>query len=93
MTADIYSLAVSHIIQGQQAIIGPIAIDQAKKVPGLKVVNANTVEISGNGKEILDHLVHQYEGLFGRASIEVCKDAIREINPAVPREQLPDILQ
>lgn len=90
---NIYTLAASAIIKQQQAIIGPIAIDQARKVPGLKVENSDTIEISGNGKEILSRLVDQYEVLFGRASIEVCRDAIKEIQPALPTDQMPEILR
>ena len=93
ITMDIYSLAASQIIKQQQAIIGPLALDQAHKVPGLKFSNSDTVEILGDAKGILENLVKQYEQLFGQASIEVCKDAIKEVKPPIPQSELPAILQ
>lgn len=64
------------IIKEQELIIGPIAWIEAKKVKGL-VANEQTgsVEIQG-GKEVVDNLIKQYEGLFGRASREVCREAV-----------------
>lgn len=87
-----YSQAISQIIRQQQAIIGPVALDQAKKVTGLKVADIEHVDVTGNGKEVLASLVKQYSSLFGQASVEVCKDAVREIKPPLPPEDLPEIL-
>jgi len=90
---DIYTNAVSLIIRQQSTIIGPLAIDQARKVAGLEIVGENEFKLSGNGKQILEKLVQEYSRLFGQASIEACKDAIKEIQPAVPADQLPEILR
>lgn len=90
---DIYTQAVLKIIQEQQAIIGPIAWDQAKKVKGLQLLNADEAKVTGSGKEVLSQLVSQYAQFFGNASIEVCKDAVKEIKPPIPADQLPDILK
>jgi hypothetical protein len=51
------------------------------------------MKIAGDPKETLIKLVKQYEQLFGQASIEVCKDAIREMKPPIPVDQLPDLLK
>ena len=45
------------------------------------------------GKVVLEKLVKQYEKLFGQASIEVCKDAVREVQNTVSKADLPEILQ
>lgn len=91
---DIYITAAQKIIQEQQAVIGPIALDQARRVAGLEVsASGEVTKITGNGKEILNFLVRQYEKLFGRASIDVCKDAVKEVKPPITPEQLPDILK
>ena len=93
MEANTYSLVASRIIKQQEEVIGPVALEQAKKVGGLSVDNSGNVSISGDGKDVLEKLVRQYEKLFGRASIEVCKDAVRETKPAIPPKELPEILK
>lgn len=90
---DAYATAISKIIKEQQAIIGPIALDQAKKVTGLTVEGAFDVKITGNKKEVLESLVNQYAKLFGKASIEVCKEAFFEVSEKIPSSDIPDILK
>lgn len=90
---DPYAEAVSRIIKEQQSIIGPIALDQAKKVAGLEVTGADDIKITGNKKTVLDNLVHQYAKLFGRASIEVCKEAFSAVSDKIPSADIPDILK
>jgi hypothetical protein len=90
---DTYTQAIQEIIKHQQAIIGPMALDQAKKVTGLEVVAGGAVRVKGSGREILGKLVEQYSKLFGRASIEVCRDALRETKPQLTHDQLPANLQ
>ena len=85
--------AVSRIIKEQQAIIGPVAIDQAKKVAGLEVGGADDVKMTGNKKEVLTNLVNQYAKLFGRASVEVCKEAFESVADKIPASDVPDILK
>ena len=90
---DPVAQAVSRIIKEQQAIIGPVALDQAKKVSGLSVTSVDDVKIAGNKKEVLGNLVNQYSKLFGKASIEVCKEAIEPLSEKIPASDLPDILK
>ena len=85
--------AVSKIVQEQQAIIGPLAIDQANKVAGLKVASVDDVQITGSGKVILENLVNQYSKIFGKASIQVCKEAFNSISTKIPDSDVPDILK
>lgn len=82
------------IIQEQELIIGPIAWYEAKKVKGLQV-NFDKREVVINNGEVqtIENLVKQYEKLFGRASIEVCKEAIKDLKAEVPAEQIPESLR
>lgn len=90
---DTYARAISNIIKEQQAIIGPVALDQAKKVSGLSVTSVDDVKIVGNKKEVLTNLVIQYSKLFGRASVEVCKEAFQPFSSKIPSTEVPDILK
>ena len=90
---EIYDQVVSQIIKSQQTVIGSIAFDQAKKVAGIDIIAEDKIKLVGDGKKIVEQLVEQYSNIFGRASVEVCKDAVREIHPPVPAEYLPQILK
>ncbi|HUQ85423.1 MAG TPA: hypothetical protein VM077_03810 [Candidatus Limnocylindrales bacterium] len=90
---DIFAQIVDKIIKEQETIIGPIALEQAQKVTGIKVDEAkNELIISGDKKIILENLVRQYEKLFGPASIEVCRDAVKSIISQAPKDQIPQLL-
>ncbi len=90
---DAYAQLASRIIKEQQAVIGPIALDQAKKVSGLHVNSVDDVKIEGNNKEVLGNLVNQYSKLFGKASVEVCKEAFEPFSGKIPAADIPDILK
>jgi hypothetical protein len=83
------------IIKEQEFIIGPLAWEEAKKVPGLHVVDQKEGKISfeGDEKEILNKLVAQYTRLFGKASTEVCKEAVQDLLAELPQGQVPVSLQ
>lgn len=90
---DIYGQVVEKIITEQEKIIGPVALEQARKVPGLTVdLQKHEVKIEGNKKDILQKLVEQYQHLFGQASVEVCKDAAREFVKKVPAGGMPSLI-
>lgn len=83
------------IIKEQELLIGPLAWDEARKVPGLKILDQTTgrVEFNGDPKEILTKLVDQYSRLFGRASTEVCRQAVQDLIVEMPKNEVPEILQ
>lgn len=86
---------VIKIIKEQEFVIGPLAWSEAGKVQGLRIINKETEEImiiEGNHKQVVDRLVAQYERLFGRASQEVCKDAVKNIIAEMPRSDVPESL-
>ncbi len=87
-----YEQIVQNIIKEQEKVIGPLALDQAKKVHGISVDTGNqSVTIEGDKREAVEELVKQYEHLFGKIAIEVCKEALKNMN--VQKEELPGILQ
>lgn len=89
-----YSKIIQRIIQEQENIIGQIAIEQAQKVNGLTVDwQKKTVQISGDNKKVLEELVVKYKGLFGQASVEVCKDAVKGLKSQITNDMLPTVLQ
>jgi hypothetical protein len=82
------------IIQEQAVVVGPLAWEQAGKVSGLRIdVAKHEVNIEGNAKEVLEKLVAQYEELFGAASREVCRDAVRPLLSQVSEEDIPAVLK
>ncbi len=94
MDFDKAAMLVKAIIRGQQVIIGPLAIEQANKVPGLQVsADLSVIKVTLAPKETLTKLVEQYEKLFGRASVEACKDAVKEYLPNFSDKDLPSSLQ
>lgn len=76
-------------------IIGPLAWVEARKVPGLVVIDqkTGTVELKGNQSELINQLVAQYERLFGKASREVCKDAVRNLVVDMEPNDIPTSLR
>lgn len=90
---DTYAAAVAEIIKEQQSVIGPLALDQAKKVSGLYFADFDHVTISGNRKDVLAELVKQYSQIFGQASVEVCREALKRLKSPPSRDQLPEILR
>lgn len=90
---DIFARIAEKIITEQEKIIGPIALEQARKVQGLTVdMGKHEVKFVGNQKEILENLVEQYKHLFGQASVEVCREAVRGIISSAPKDSMPSLL-
>lgn len=82
------------IIREQEAVIGPLAWLEAKKVTGLQLdVHTHEVHVQGDAREVLEALVKQYERLFGPASREVCREAIQPLRSQIPDDQIPAVLK
>ncbi len=90
---DMYKQIISSIIKEQQFIIGPLAITQANKVPGLHIEDNADIKIEGDGKTIIQGLVERYSKLFGQASVQICKEAIEPLQGKIEPQDLPDILR
>ena len=82
------------IIKEQELVVGPLAWDEAKKVPGLVVDQIhNSVSFSGDAKDIINRLVAQYERLFGKASHMVCHEAVKDIVTKMSPDEVPESLK
>ena len=90
MSQDIYAEMAVKIIQSQEAIIGPVAAEQANKVKEFHVDwKDHEVHISGNPTMAIDHLVDQYKELFGQISVDVSKDAVASLVNQLPSDAIP----
>ncbi len=75
-------------------MIGPLAWSEAGKVVGLMINPAHDgVSFSGDDKDIINHLVAQYERIFGKASHEVCKEAVQDLIAELSPEEVPSSLR
>lgn len=91
---DVYAQIVERIIKSQEAIIGPVAIEQAHLVRNLDVDwNAHKITITGNSAEVITDLVEQYRNLFGQISVEVSKEAVGSLANQLPANGLPNVLK
>lgn len=91
---DVYVTLATSIIEHQESIIGPVAVERANSVSGLAVDwKSKSVQISGEPKSVIDHLVEQYKALFGQISVEVCKEAVGRLGQQMSPEQMPSSLR
>lgn len=90
---DIFAQLAQKIIAEQETILGSIALEQAKKVKGLTIDWAkNEVIVVGNESEVIEHLVEQYREFFGNASVDVCREAVKNLIKQVPANEMPPLL-
>lgn len=93
-TNNIYSKIVEQIIKQQESIIGPIAIEQAHRVKGLKVDWLHhEISFSGNESKIIEDLIEKYRDFFGQVSVEVCRNAVKKLISQLPKNQQPLLLR
>lgn len=91
---DVFTEVVIRIIKEQEAIIGPVALEQARKVGGLKVDWPNhKIEFEGDKTKIVESLIEQYQALFGQTSVEVCREAVSGVIAQLPSQQVPALLR
>lgn len=89
---DKYSEVVFKIVREQEMVVGPLAIDLARNVNGLKVNNRNEFSIEGDPKLALHELLMQYKKLFGELSLQVSKKALKDNIKNFQKGELPEIL-
>ena len=94
---SIFQQITIKIIKQQELKIGPVAWSEAKKEAGLHVVDQKqgevTIDDGGQEPGIIDQLVARYERLFGRASHEVCREAVSGIIVNLKPEEIPTSLR
>lgn len=79
------------MIKMQKLMIGPLAVDLARKVSNIIFGKDGEVEIVGNPITVLDQLTKEYELLFGEVSVNICRDSIKEMK--FQPIELPEILR
>ena len=88
----IFNQIASRIVSEQALVIGPLAWSEAQKVEGLRILDQQKGEVtisSDDPKNAVDQLVAQYERLFGRASHDVCKQAVAGIISGLSPNEIP----
>ena len=91
---EVFAKIAEKIIAGQESIIGPIAIEEAKMVEGLTIDWKNKViEFSGDHTAIIEKLIEKYRDFFGQVSVEVCREATKKLTQEIPKEELPLLLK
>lgn len=82
------------IIERQEAIIGPVAVERAQQVKGLKIDwTKHDVDITGDSNAAIDALVEQYKELFGQLAVETCKEAVGRDLAQLPPDKVPSTLK
>jgi hypothetical protein len=95
-TIDVFNQISIRIIKEQEAIIGPLAWDEAAKVEGLTIISRSTPEVHLEGEDprvVINRLVARYEQLFGRLSREVSREAVVDLTADIPAEDVPSSLK
>lgn len=86
---NMFAEIARRIIQEQALVIGPLAWIEAGKVAGLRILEGNTLEITGDNQVVIDSLVGRYQNLFGDASREVSRVAVAQLLSQMAPEQVP----
>jgi carbon monoxide dehydrogenase subunit G len=90
---DIYSQMAQQIIEQQEVIIGPVAVEQANQIEELNIDWPNhSISIDGNGAATIDKLVNQYKKLFGQISVEASRQAAAKLLAQLPAPKRPKTL-
>lgn len=90
----IFNQIAQKIIEQQESIIGPVAVERAKLVAELDIDWArHTVGVGGNPQDTINKLVEQYKELFGQIAVESCKQAVGQYMSQLSFEQQPNSLK
>lgn len=90
---EIFDQIAEKIIEQQESIIGPVAVEQAKLVEELHINwQQHDVDIEGNPQAAIDELIAQYKELFGQLAVQASKDAVASLLSQIPPDQLPKSL-
>lgn len=85
-----YTLTIAQIIKEQEKIIGPLAVELARGVGGLELIDleSKTFTFARDGKLVVHDLVKTYSQFFGKASVEICREIIKETYPSVTSDDM-----
>ncbi|MDB5184183.1 MAG: hypothetical protein JWO07_864 [Candidatus Saccharibacteria bacterium] len=90
---SLFSQIAEKIIEQQEAIIGPIAVEQAKQIRELAINwPKHDVGITGSPQDAIDDLVEKYKELFGQIAVQVSREASASFLAQLPVDQRPKSL-
>ncbi len=92
---NIYAQIAVKIIKAQEAIIGPVAVEQAERVNNL-AIDWTKHEVSINSEDevsVLEELIEKYQDLFGQISVEVSRESAASLLSQLHGDQLPEALK
>jgi nitric oxide reductase large subunit len=91
---NVYAQIAVKIIKSQEAIIGPVAVEQASQVLNMKIDwPKHEVSIGGDEAKAIDQLIGKYKDLFGQISVEVSKEAASSLIGQLKTDKLPEALK
>lgn len=91
---SVYAEIIEKIIKGQEAIIGPVAVEQAQRVAGLKLDwTKHEVVLEGDESKVVDDLIEVYKELFGQISVEVSKESAASLLGQLNDNEVPQALK
>ncbi len=96
MIPEKYQQAVIIITKEQEKIIGKnLSMQLVQSVDHLRLgADGNPViDTAANPVDVLGELVDQYATVFGRASIEVAKEAVKTLSQNFSASELPENLK
>lgn len=90
---DLYKQAILIITKEQERIVGKALAYQMSSLVHNLNIKGNHVEITGDPKIVLKNLISQYANLFGKASIEVSKEALKKLGTEFNESDIPNELK
>lgn len=85
-------MLVKRIVEEQTMIMGPLALELAKRTEGLVYESDSDININGDPKTVLTGLVEQYRTIFGEVSVQVSKQALSTVVQEFQAGELPEVL-
>ena len=92
-----YEQIATKIIKEQEQLMGSVAWMEAAKVPGLKIIDQKTsnlsIETTSDARTVIDNLISKYRNLFGEAARQVCREAVTALVADLSPAEVPSSLQ
>lgn len=85
------------IIKEQELLMGPVAWFEANKVKGLQIIDREkgvlSIDTAADANVVINDLVGRFGNLFGRAGLEVCREAVSALIADLQPAQIPSSLR
>ena len=83
------------MVKEQALIVGPYAWETAGKAEGIHIAADHESITINNGNEgkVIDHLVGQFEYLFGTAAHKICRESVADMIKSMRAEDIPESLK